>query len=195
MVMKTSLHPFISGCAFCLYGLISANADAQTLALEGGDKNIAVAYTAPAMKALDPALVFDARLLYTRENGHQDLFAGAGLIAFTDLTPQLELGAGLSLIAADPLASYLSALAPGAELVYRPANMPRLKLFANGYYAPHALTFSQGESVTMHSVNADYRLFVHGAVRLGYRRIKMVLDNGLVTDFTRGVYLGLVWKF
>lgn len=195
MVMKTSLHPFISGCAFCLYGLISGNVDAQTLALEGGDKNIAAAYTALAMKALAPALVFAARLLYTRENDHQDLFAGAGLIAFTDITHQLELGAGLSLIAADPLASYLSALTAGAELVYRPVNMPRLRLFANGYYAPRALTFSQGESVAMHSVNADYRLFAHGAVRLGYRRIKMVLDNGLVTDFTRGVYLGLVLKF
>jgi hypothetical protein len=47
----------------------------------------------------------------------------------------------------------------------------------------------------MYSVNADYRLFTYSYVRLGYRRIKMVLENGLVTDFTRGVYLGLVWKF
>ncbi len=119
----------------------------------------------------------------------------AVFIAFTDITRQLELGAGFSIIAADPLASYLSALAPGVELVYRPANMPRLILFANGYYAPHALTFSQGESIAMYSVNADYRLFTYSYVRLGYRRIKMVLENGLVTDFTRGVYLGLVWKF
>lgn len=118
--------------------------------MEAGDNNIAAAYRAPAMKALAPALIFDARLLYTRENNHQDLYADAGLIAFTDITTQFELGAGLSIIAADQLASYLSALAPGAELVYRPLKMPR---------------------------------------------IKMVLNNGLATDFTRGVYLGLIWNF
>lgn len=195
MVMKISLHPFIIGCAFCLYGLISNNAGAQSFALEGGDKNIAAAYRAPAMKALAPALFFDARLLYTRENNHQDLFAGAGLIAFTDITRQLELGAGFSFIAADPLASYLSALTVGAELVYRPTNIPRLKLSTNGYYAPHASTFSQGKNVAMYSINADYSFFAHSAVRLGYRRIKMMLDDGLVTDFNRGVYLGLVWNF
>lgn len=193
--MKISLHPFITACALFLYGLISSNAYAQNFTLEAGEKNIATAYATPAMKAFAPALIFSARLLYTRENNHQDLFAGAGLIAFTDITTQLELGAGLGIIAADPLASYLSALTPGAELVYHPSNMPRLKLFANGYYAPRALTFSQGKSVAMHSLNADYRLFAHSTVRLGYRRIKMVLDNGLVTDFTRGVYLGLVWDF
>ncbi|MDT8451891.1 MAG: YfaZ family outer membrane protein [Gammaproteobacteria bacterium] len=193
--MKISLHPFITGCAFCLYGLISGNAYAQTFALEAGEKNIAAAYTTPAMKAFAPALIFDARLLYTRENNHQDLFAGAGLIAFTDITSQLELGIGLSIIAADPLASYLSALAPGAELVYRPSNMPRLKLFTNGYYATHALTFSQGRSVAMQSFNADYRLSAHSAFRIGYRRIRMVLNNGIITDFNRGVYLGLLWNF
>ncbi len=80
MVMKTSLHPFVTGYAFCLYGLISGNTYAQSFALEAGDNNIAAAYRAPAMKALAPALIFDARLLYTRENNHQDLFADAGLM-------------------------------------------------------------------------------------------------------------------
>ena len=175
--------------------LITRSVMANSLAVEAGEKNLNLVYENTEFHGDSRPLRLDGQLLYSKQNNHQDLLASVGLAAFTAGTDGFEFGAGVRIIAADPLDYYLSALAVGAELTYRPVATPELKFETSVYYAGEALTFSDGQNITFLTVNMDYKITSATSIRLGCRRVKAVLNNQLTTDFVRGVYLGLAWAY
>lgn len=193
--MKISIDHFIVYSALLLHMLITHDVIAQSLAVEAGEKNINIAYRNADVFNDSKSLRMDAELLYSEQNNHQDLFVSIGLTAFNNITNRIELGAGLRIIAADPLDYYLSAIAIGAELAYRPATTPKFKFKSSLHYAGEALTFSDGGSVSLLIVNMDYEVVTDTFIRLGYRRIKTEHTNGSTADFDRGAYLGLAWTY
>ena len=106
-----------------------------------------------------------------------------------------NVGAGFKIIAADPINYYLSAIAAGFELNYQPTAISSFKFDTGFYYAGESLTFSDGNNVSLLTVNMDYQVIEDTFVRLGYRRIKTEHTNGISTNFDRGAYLGLLWQF
>ena len=192
MDIKRSIT-YLLGCITLT--LVTHGAIAQSFAIEAGKKDINLAYAnADAYDNAAP-LVLDAQLLYSKQNNHQDVLASIGLAAFTDDADHIKFGAGIKIIAADPLDYYLGAIAIGVELDFRPATIPALKFETSLYYAGEALTFSDGENIALLMVNMDYEIARDTFVRLGYRRIKSELNNNLTTDFDRGAYLGLLWAY
>ncbi|MDH5612142.1 MAG: YfaZ family outer membrane protein [Gammaproteobacteria bacterium] len=168
---------------------------AQTFGIEIGKNNINLIFESADAKDNDSALRLNGQLLYSEQNKHQDIFASAGLTSFTGDSNGLMAGAGIRVIAADPLGYYLSALAVGVELAYRPSSPDRLHFQTGLNYAGESLTFADGDSVSWLYANCDYELMADASIRLGYRRIKTQQVHGMSEDFDRGVYLGLLWSF
>lgn len=195
MDMRTSIRYFVVCSAFLLQILITHDVIAQSIAVEAGENNINLVYESADVDDDDSPLRLDGQFLYSKQNNHQDLFTSVGFAAFTGGTNRIELGAGVRIIAADPLDYYLTAMAVGVELAYRPATTPKFKFKTSLYYAGEALTFSNGENVAFLMVNMDYEIASDTFIRLGYRRIKVELNNDLTTDFDRGAYLGLLWAY
>jgi hypothetical protein len=193
--MRASIRSFILCSTFFLHFLISHDVIAQNLAIEAGEKDINLVYGNTEIYGYTTPFSLDSQFLYSKQNNHQDLFASIGLTAFNSITNHIELGAGFRIIAADPLDYYLSAVAVGAELAYRPATTPKFKLKSSLHYAGGTLTFSDGDSVSLLIVNMDYEVVSDTFIRLGYRRIKTEHTNGSTADFDRGAYLGLAWTY
>ena len=193
--MRISIGRFFVCSAFFLQILITHDVIAQSIAVEAGENNINLAYESTNVDDGDSPLRMDGQLLYSKQNKHQDLFASVGLAAFTGGTNGIEFGAGVRIIAADPLDYYLTAMAMGVELAYQLATTPAFKFKTSLYYAGEALTFSNGENVAFLMVNMDYEIASDTLIRLGYRRIKTEHTNSVVADFDRGAYLGLLWQF
>ena len=175
--------------------LITRSVMSQTFAVEVGEKDINLVYGNAEVYEDASPLRLDSQLLYSKQNNHQDLFASVGLTAFTRITNRIELGAGFRIIVADPLDYYLSAVAMGVDLAYRPVTTPELKFKTGLYYAGEALTFSDGGSVSLLTVDMDYEVVSNTFIRLGYRRIKTEHTNGITADFDRGAYLGMAWTY
>ena len=194
MDMKASIGYFIVCSTFVLQIFIMHDVIAQSIAVEAGEKNINLAYTNAKIYEDVSAFRLDGQLLYTEQNNHQDLFASIGLTAFTADTNDIKFGAGVRIIAADPLDYYLTAMAMGVELAYR-STTPAFKFKTGLYYAGEALTFSDGENVAFLMVNMDYEIVSDTFIRLGYRRIKTEINSGPTTDFDRGPYMGLSWSY
>ena len=193
--MTTSIERFIVFSAFLLHVLLTHDVIAQTIAVEAGEKNIAFTYANAEVYDKASTLKLDGQLLYSKQNNHQDLLANVGLAAFTGDTNRIKFGAGVKIIAADPLDYYLSATTIGVELAYRPATTSRLRFETSLYYAGEALTFSDGGSVSLLTVDMDYEVVSDTFIRLGYRRIKTEHTNGITADFDRGAYLGMAWEY
>lgn len=174
---------------------ITRSVMAKSFAVEAGEKDINLVYANTEFYGDVSPLRLDGQLLYSKQNDHQDLLASVGLTAFTGGINGFEFGAGIKIVAADPLDYYLSAIAVGAELAYRPATTPEFKFETSLYYAGEALTFSDGDNIEFLVVNMDYEMASDIFIRLGYRSIKAELKNELTTDFDRGIYLGLAWTF
>ena len=83
----------------------------------------------------------------------------------------------------------------GADLAYRSVTTPELKFKTGLYYAGESLTFSDGGSVSLLTVDMDYEVVSDIFIRLGYRRIKTEHTNGITADFDRGAYLGMAWTY
>ena len=175
--------------------LITRSVMSQSFAVEAGEKDINLVYGNTEVYDNASSLRLDGQLLYSKQNNHQDLFASIGLTAFTSITNSIELGAGFRIIAADPLDYYLSAVAMGADLAYRSVTTPELKFKTGLYYAGESLTFSDGGSVSLLTVDMDYEVVSDIFIRLGYRRIKTEHTNGITADFDRGAYLGMAWTY
>ncbi|MCW8853205.1 MAG: YfaZ family outer membrane protein [Gammaproteobacteria bacterium] len=176
--------------------LITCSVNAQSLALEAGEKNINVIYRTAIYYDASQPVITDTRFLYSRQNNHQDLFASAGLTAFAGNSHSsgFNMGLGCRLVAADPLDYYLTAVTVGGELIFQPeASGSRLE--TSLYYAGESLSFSDARSVSAFSVNVDYKIQADRFIRLGYRKIRTQLNNGISSDFDRGAYLGLVTSF
>lgn len=174
--------------------LLTHAALAQSIAVEAGENNINLAYQNAGVDVESSALKMEAQVLYTEQNNHQDLFASVGLAAFTGDNRGLRPGISIRLIAADPLDYYLSAIAPGVTLNYRPT-VPGLRLETSLHYAGENLTFSQAKSVFILTANLDYEISGDLLIRFGYRNIKTEQTNGISVDFDRGAYAGLLWSF
>ena len=142
--MRTAIKYFVVCGTFFLHAMITHNVIAQRFAIEAGEKDINIAYRNIDIYDNIPSLRLDGQLLYSKQNNHQDLFASIGLATFTGNTNRIEFGAGVRIIAADPLDYYLSATAIGVDLVYRPAITPGFKFETSLFYAGEALTFSDG---------------------------------------------------
>ncbi|MDH5735826.1 MAG: YfaZ family outer membrane protein, partial [Gammaproteobacteria bacterium] len=170
--------------------LITEHGSARTLTIETGDKNLNIIYTRPIIYDVSSPVVADTRLLYTKQNDHQDLFATAGITAYS--TDDFGLGAGIKIIAADPLDYTLTAMSMGASVIYQ---HKRFKFESSYYYAGQSLTYADGKSVSLLIVNMDYEIMHNTFIRLGYRNIKTDLNNGISADFDRGAYLGLSWLY
>ena len=195
LAVRTSIERFVVFSAFLLHILISRNVTAQTIAVETGEKNINLAYENTEVYDNTSPLRLDGQLLYSKQNNHQDLLASVGLAAFTSGTNRIKFGAGVKIIAADPLDYYLSATTIGVELAYRPVTISGLRFETSLYYAGEALTFSDGGSVSLLTVDMDYEVVSDTFIRLGYRRIKTEHTNGITADFDRGAYLGMAWEY
>ena len=172
--------------------LMPENIKAQSLALEAGEKNLNIIYRLAAIYDATSPVILDTRLLYSKQNHHQDLFAAAGMTAYSG--KDLKLGAGFKIIAADPLDYSLTAMTIGGELIFNPRRS-NLKIETSLYYAGQSLTFSDGASVSLFTVNMDYAISHRHFIRLGYRRIKTEIINEINDDFDDGAYLGLVSFF
>ena len=172
--------------------LITCSVKAQSLALEAGEKNLNIIYRVAAIYDATSPVILDTRLLYSKQNHHQDLFAAAGMTAYSG--KDLKLGAGFKIIAADPLDYSLTAMTMGGELIFNP-QQSNLKIQTSLYYAGQSLTFSDGASVSTFTVNVDYAINHRHYIRLGYRRIRTEIINEINDDFDDGAYLGLVSFF
>lgn len=191
--MRTILSRRVISGILLVQVLLTHAALAQTIAVEAGEYNINLAYQNAGLDVESSALKMDAQVLYTEQNNHQDLFASVGLAAFAG-DRGIRPGIGIRLIAADPLDYYLSAIAPGVTLNYRPA-VPGLRLETSLHYAGENLTFSQAKSVFILTANLDYEVSGDFLIRFGYRNIKTEQTNGISVDFDRGAYAGLLWSF
>ena len=189
--MRLSITRF-SLCLFMLQMFIIDSVNGQSFALEAGEKNLNMIYRVAAIYDVNSPLILDSRLLYSKQNDHQDLFAMAGLTAYSG--HDFKLGGGFKIIAADPVDFYLTAMALGGEIIYR-SNSSKLRFESAIYYAAESLTYSDGKKVKLLMINLDYEIANDTFIRIGHRKITTQLNNAITVDFDRGSYLGLLWLY
>ena len=177
---------------FLLQLLIIDGVNAQSFALEAGEKNLNIIYRVAAIHHATSPVILDTRLLYSKQNNHQDLFASAGMTAYSG--KDLKLGAGFKIIAADPLDYSLTAMAIGGDIIYRP-HASRFRLESSFYHAGKSLTYGDGKEVTLLMINLDYEISRATFIRIGHRKITTQLNNDVTVDIDRGSYLGLSWFY
>ena len=195
MSIKTCISRLVICSVFFLHMLITGDVIGESITVEAGEKNINIVYKNTDIYDNSSTSGVDANLLYRKQNNHQDILASVGLTPFTYISKHTKIDAGFRIIVADPLNYYLSAIALGAELSYQPATTPAFKFATALYYAAESLTFSDGEEISLITFNMDHELADDTFIRLGYRRIRTELANGITSDFDRGAYLGLSWSY
>ncbi len=165
---------------------------AQFLQIDLGNQSVNIAVEQHRFRG------FNASLLYTEQNGHQDLLAGAGYTAKSWLLGRAQnfyLSTGAKFYATDVLESYVNTVAWHNVIRIEPRRWQAMELAAVLDYGPSFATFRDGESFWGIAVQLDYSLSHQSNAIVGWRRLGVELTGGDEADIERGGYVGLSWLF
>lgn len=171
---------------------VSHAACAQFLQVDLSNQSVNIAVEQHRFRGLN------ASLLYTEQNGHQDLLAGAGYTAKSWLLGRAQnfyLSTGAKFYATDVIESYVNTLAWHNVIRFEPRRWQAVELAAVLDYGPSFATFRDGESFWGVAAQLDYTLSHQSNAILGWRRVGVELTGGHEADIERGGYLGLNWLF
>jgi hypothetical protein len=135
--------------------------------------------------------------LYNRDT--KDRALNVGLLAMGDSTignSRIEGGLGGKLYSVtihDANADVL-ALALGGQVRWFPGN-GSFAIGTYAFYAPHVVTLLDGERFFDIGVRAELELIRNSFVYVGYRQMRVELDNQMKRDVDKGGFVGLQVKF
>lgn len=172
--------------------------------------------TGAMAQSFDINLSNDAAMLtYTSALGQQGFGHGQleGSILFTDNddfmgkvgfgvvgeagsgSPGLTVGLGVNLYGLTVNNYDVGALALNGRFDYSPPPIPRLRLGGEINLAPNIVTFMDGDHLYDNSVYLGYEIFQDAVVYVGYRNIKVGIQDGNDQTLDSGGYVGINFRF
>jgi hypothetical protein len=133
--------------------------------------------------------------LYNRDTKDRDLFVG--LLATGDSAAgksRFEGGLGGRLYSVTVGNSDVAALALGGQVRWFPGN-GSFALGAYAFYAPHVVTFVDGQSFFDIGVRAEVEVIKNSFVYIGYRQVQAELEDSSKVNVDKGAFVGLQIKF
>lgn len=88
-----------------------------------------------------------------------------------------------------------AAIALGGEILVIPNNLGGLGFGADYYLAPGVVTYMDGDSFREYGVRLNYEITRQADVSLGYRKIRLDLNNGNSQTIDSSVYFGVGLRF
>ena len=177
---------------------------------------ICIASTSAIAQTFDINLSNDAAMLtYMSELGQQGFGHGqmTGSILFTDNddfmvkaglgvvgeagsgSPGLTVGVGANIYGVTTNHNDIAALAISGKIDFAPPPLPRLRVGGEVNLAPNIVTFLDGDHLYDSSVYVGYEVFQGAVAYLGYRRLKVGIQNGRDHTVDSGGYLGIKFRF
>jgi len=133
--------------------------------------------------------------LYNRDTKDRDLYVG--LLATGDSAvgkSRIEGGLGGKLYSVTVGDSDVAALALGGQLRWFPGN-GSFALGAYAFYAPHVVTFLDGQRFFDIGVRAEVEVIRNSFVYVGYRQVQAELDDNTKLNVDKGAFVGMQIKF
>lgn len=183
--------------AVCMAGLLTLSAGAQASSLNVALSSDAArfeyqtAYSALGLNNAD--LTFGVTY-----NDANDWLGGARLEVFGDAAAPgsgLHAGAGVSTMFGNADDQNVLVVGLGGELRYTFPQANRFAIAGQAFFAPKITSFADSDGYSDWSVQGEYELTREAHLFLGYRDIKVNLDNRSDVKLERGLYGGLKLNF
>ncbi len=84
-----------------------------------------------------------------------------------------------------------NALGLGGHVRFRLPNAKAFNLLTEAYYSPSVLSFNDISHVLDTSVALEYQMLQRGSVYIGYRKVRINLENGSKGNLDEGAFFGL----
>jgi len=133
--------------------------------------------------------------LYNRDT--KDRALSVGLLAMGDSAignSRMEGGLGGKLYSVTVGNGEVLALALGGQLRWFPGN-GSFALGAYAFYAPHVVTFLDGQRFFDIGVRAEVEVIRNSFVYVGYRQVQAELDDNTKLNVDKGAFVGMQIKF
>ena len=175
--------------------LACASAAAQSFDINLSNDTAMLTYTSPlGQQGFGHGEVEGSVLFNDNDDFLGDL--GFGVVgAAGSGSPGLMVGVGAKLYGVNVNNSDVAAVALGGRFDYAPPPLPRLRFGGEIDLAPSIVTFIDGDRLSAVSIYLGYEIFQDAVAYLGYRDIKVNIQNGGDETVDSGSYLGIKFKF
>lgn len=189
----------VLGVAAALLCGVSGAAQAEIFDLSVGDNSFRAAFYGPLSRFMsDTKGQYDAGVI-VRPKREDDLFvAHVGALVTGDAgAQQFDLAAGLGIrgvyIGRDHDSG--GAFAPGGQAEARFPGYERVGFSVYGYFAPEVLCLGEFDQYYEIGTGLDYQVLKDASVYVGYRNVKVELENGVDITADNGLHVGLRLSF
>ncbi|QHS08741.1 YfaZ family outer membrane protein [Sinimarinibacterium sp. NLF-5-8] len=202
MLFKTFKAAAVAASATACAVAFSAPARADTVSLNIGEHNVALAMQGPMQRLFGGADgMYDVGALFHEyRNAHDFAMAHAGFLATGDAGARdfkLTGGLGVRAVYLHLADNNGGALAPGGFMQARVPEFERIGVMAYGYYSPSILTFARFDRYREVGLRVDYQVLRNASVYTGYRNVNLKYDAAPRAHLTvdNGWHLGMQLVF
>ncbi|MBI2383540.1 MAG: hypothetical protein HYV18_05670 [Gammaproteobacteria bacterium] len=179
----------------------SAAAPAETLDINLGDEDLRVVFAGPLNRFLEATSgEYELGAIVDRGNDGEDDFVQGhlGLLVSGDAGAKQAnvtagLGARVALMDRGPFSG--SALEIGGQVEVRHPTVNRVSFRGYVFGAPSVLSFGDTESAIEYALAVDYQVIRQASLYLGYRQVKVKVDEAGTQTADTGVHAGLRLNF
>lgn len=180
-----------------IVGLITATtaslSQARSVYMDAGEHHVAVG------GHIHPFRGPEAFMLLAQDgNGDHNLYFSVGYILKSWIVGPLQnfyLSTGAQLIANDTSSDLIRAVSWRNRFHFEPRAWQQIQLAGEINFAPHATTFDTGQRIGLGALQIEYFAFKQTAVEIGWRQLRVTLENGQRIDISQGGFIGLRYEF
>lgn len=172
-------------------GTAAGLAQARSVYMDAGKHHIAIGGHIHPFRGPEAFMLFP-------QDSNDDLYLSVGYILKSWIVGPLQnfyLSTGAQLIASDTSSDLIRAVSWRNRFHYEPRAWQKTQLAGEINFAPHATTFDTGQRIGLGALQVEYFAFKQTAVEIGWRQLRVSLENGQRIDISQGGFMGLRHEF
>lgn len=180
-----------------IVGLITGSAtslaQARSVYLDAGEHHIAIGGHIHPFRGPEAFILFPQ----DSNDGH-NLYLSVGYILKSWIVGPLQnfyLSTGAQLIACDTEPDLIRAVSWRNRFHYEPRAWQKARVAGEINFAPRATTFDPGQRIVLGALQIEHLAFKQTAVEIGWRQLRVSLENGQRIDISQGGFMGLRYEF
>lgn len=171
---------------------------AQTLDFNLSNETVEGTFSAPFASTGFGKSAYHISVLFSDTNADNNWMTGGGFSVFGEAgadVPGLEFGVSVNGYISEVAAADFAAIPLGAHVSYRPPQLNRFFAKLAIEYAPGIVTFNDGDKLVLSAMRMGYEILPNADLYLGYRNIRVGIEDQPNATVDEGWHVGVSLSF